>query len=115
MRQVNNPKGAVKQPQTSALEKANLIGLMENFTIKAIAEMYNSSCTTVHKVLTDQLTKRKIGRVNYVDEFSREVYSSSSGAWTNSKEREALVNHHRYNNSQSTPVFYFKDSLSDDK
>ncbi len=113
MKQVNNPRGAVKSLERTALEKANLTGLMENFSIKAIAVMYNTSATTVHQVLTNQLTKRTIGKVHYVDEFSREVYSTSSGAWMNSKEREALVNHHRYNGTESSPVFYFKDDLSD--
>jgi hypothetical protein len=115
MKQVNNPLGAVKSPQRSALEKANLIGLMENFNMQAIATMYNTSVTTVHSVLTNQLTKRSIGQVHYVDEFTKEVYSQSSGAWMNSKERKAILNHNKYNNSESTPVFYFKDGLSDDK
>lgn len=111
---VNNPKGSVKSDERSALEKANLIGLMENFSMSAIASMYNTSATTVHNVLTHQLTKRTIGKVNYVDEFTREVYSTSSGAWMNSKEREALVNHNHYSKTESSPVFYSNDGLRDD-
>ena len=106
MKQVNNPLGAVKSPQRTALEKANLIGLMENFNMQAIATMYNTSVTTVHGVLTNQLTNRTIGRVNYVDEFTKEVYSQSSGAWMNSKERQSLKNHNKYNDEVSEPVLY---------
>ena len=111
---VNNPKGAIKRKETTALERSNLIGLMENFTTKEIADMYNVSATVVNRTLTHHLTKRTIGRVNYVDEFTREVYSTSSGAWMNSKEREALVNHNHYSKTQGSPVFYSKDCLRDD-
>jgi len=115
MKQVNNPLGAVKSPQRTALEKANLIGLMENFNMNAIASMYNTSVTTVNTVLTNQLTKRSIGRLDYVDEFTKEVYSTSSGAWMKSKERQALKKCNQYHKEESNPVYYFKDSLSDDK
>ena len=111
MKQVNNPLGAVKSPQRSALEKANLIGLMENFNMQAIATMYNTSVTTVRSVLTNQLTNRTIGRVNYIDEFTKEVYSQSSGSWMNSKERQALKNHNKYNNTESNPIYYKEEAL----
>ena len=92
LKQVNNPLGAVKSPQRTSLEKANLIGLMENFTLDAIATMYKTSVQTVHTVLTNQLIERSIGCEPIDNEFSENIYYKSIGAWTNSKERISFNN-----------------------
>ena len=94
---VNNPAGAVKSDSRTALEKANLMGLMENFTLKAIGEMYNTSATTVHDVLTRQLLERSIGQVEERDEYTPDIYVKSLGAWKNSKERQSLINYKQLN------------------
>lgn len=86
-------RGVVKSSGRTSLEKANLIGLMENFTINAIAEMYNTSATTVHGVLTNQLLERSIGSDPIYNEFSENIYYKSQGAWMNSSERQSLINY----------------------
>jgi len=84
--------GAIKKPETIALEKANLIGLMQNCTLKEISDMYRVSVQTVHGVLTNQLTKRNIGKYEGGVEYSQSLITKSLGAWKNSKERLAFNN-----------------------
>ena len=93
MKKVSNSKGAIKSPQRTSLEKANLVSLMKNFTLEGIAEMYNTSITTAHSVLTNQLIERSIGCDPVDNEFSQNMYYESQGAWMNSKERQSLINY----------------------
>jgi len=97
MKQVKPTLGNVKSNQRTSLEKANLVGLMENFTLSAIADMYNTSTTTVHSVLTNQLIERSIGTEPIDNEFSENIYYKSQGAWMQSNERQSLINYKQLN------------------
>ena len=93
MKKANNHNGSVKKGETIALEKANLIGLMQKCTLKEIADMYRVSAQTVHVVLTRQLTTRNIGSDDRYADYSQDLVTKSMGAWKNSKERESLINY----------------------
>jgi len=97
MKQINNPDGATKSKQRTSLEKANLVSLMQNFTLQGIASMYKTSVQTVHVVLTNQLLERSIGTEPIDNEFSENIYYKSQGAWMNSNERKALDNYKQLN------------------
>lgn len=90
-------RGAEKSHQRTSLEKANLVGLMQNFTLGGVAKMYKTSVTTVHQVLTNQLLERSIGTEPIDNEFKENTYYKSKGAWMNSKERQSLLNYKQLN------------------
>ena len=84
-------KGNEKKQGTIALEKLNVMGMLENKYLHQIAKEFGVSKTTVHNIATAQLKERSIGSSICENEFSREDYHNSQGAWMNSSERVAYT------------------------
>ena len=79
--------GRKKSEKRLVLEKANLIMLLNDKSIKDIAEMFDTSTSIVSKCLQNQLNEKKIG---FTVLEPKEEIDISIGAWLNSPERKAL-------------------------
>ena len=80
-----------KKTGTQALEKLNVMGMLENKYLHQIAKEFGVSKTTVHNIATAQLKARSIGNSIDENEFAKEDYHNSQGAWMNSSERVAYT------------------------
>jgi len=67
------------------MEKADLLAIAQNNTLKQVAEMFNTTATLVNTVLTEQLKNRSIG----FNEPELPDVDKSIGAWMDSPERAA--------------------------
>ena len=84
-------KGNEKLAGTMALEKLNVMGMLENKYLHQIAKEFGVSKTTVHNIATAQLKARNVGNSIDENEFAKEDYHNSQGAWMNSSERLAYT------------------------
>ena len=80
-----------KKTGTQALEKLNVMGMLEHKYLHQIAEEFGVSRTTVHNIATRQLKARNVGSSIDENEFAKEDYHNSQGAWMNSSERVAYT------------------------
>ena len=83
--------GNEKKAGTIALEKLNVMQLLESKYLYEIAKDFGVSKTTVHNIATAQLKSRSIGSSIDENEFAKEDYHNSQGAWMNSSERVAYT------------------------
>ena len=80
-----------KKTGTQALEKLNFMGMLEHKYLHQIAKEFGVSRTTVHNIATAQLKARNVGNSICENEFAKEDYHNSQGAWMNSSERVAYT------------------------
>ena len=69
--------GRKKTSLRLSLDRANLIMLLENNSIKDIANMFDSSLSMVYTTLTEQFKKREIGN----DKIPPYKIDKSIGVW----------------------------------
>lgn len=75
--------GLHKSEQRKALEKANVIELLRNYTLLEISKMFNTSVMTVNTVATEQFTKREIN--NFENSREKVEFLGTKGAWAELK------------------------------
>tara|TARA_R110001606_G_scaffold390026_1_gene556686 strand:+ start:1036 stop:1323 length:288 start_codon:yes stop_codon:yes gene_type:complete len=84
-------KGNEKLAGTIALEKLDVMKMLQTMRYRDISEKFNISIGTVQGVATRQISKRNVGNSIDENEFAKEDYHNSQGAWMNSSERVAYT------------------------
>ena len=69
------------------IDKADLVSLLENNSLKDIAKMYDCSIALIHTALTEQIKKNKIGLKKEKEEID-EMKIPCHNAWKELKSTE---------------------------